>query len=70
MTEATKAALQAIELYAARHPRPSQVTMLQAAEMLGISRWTVAKMVNHGTFKLNKCGQIPIEQVDAALQPA
>lgn len=70
MTDETKAALKALELYGARHPRPSQVTISQAAEMLGLCRHTVSKMVKVGTFKLNKCGLIPIEQVDAALQPA
>jgi len=59
----------AIKRYAERKPRPSHVNILQAAEMLGLSRWTVSKMVKMGTFKLNKCGLIPIEQIDAALQP-
>jgi len=68
MTEDTKAALRALEIYAARHPRPSQVTIKQAADMLGLSRHTVSKMVHAGQFRLNKCGLIPIEQVDAALQ--
>ncbi|MEX3924371.1 hypothetical protein AB4Y36_10120 [Paraburkholderia sp. BR10936] len=66
MTEATQAALAAIEIYAARHPRPTQVTIGQAAEMLGLSRWTVAKLVDMGTLALNRCGRIPIEMVDAA----
>jgi excisionase family DNA binding protein len=70
MNDEIKTIIKAIELYAARHPRPPQVTIGQAAEMLGLSRWTVSKMVEHGTLKLNKCGRIPIEQVDAALQPA
>lgn len=69
MTDETKAALKALELYSARHPRPAQVTMKQAAEMLGLSRQTVSKMVLFGQFRLNKCGMIPIEQVDAMLQP-
>jgi hypothetical protein len=38
--------------------------------MLGLSRHTVSKMLKAGQFKLNKCGLIPVEQVDAALQPA
>jgi hypothetical protein len=70
MTEETKAALIALEIFSARHPRPPHVTILQAAEMLGLSRWTVSKMVKMGQFRLNKCGLIPIEQVDAALQSA
>ncbi len=60
----------AIDLYASRSPRPNQVTITQAAEMLGLSRHTVSKMVKFGTLKLNRCGMIPIEQVDAALRPA
>jgi DNA-binding transcriptional regulator LsrR (DeoR family) len=59
----------AVQLYAGRHPRPVQVTIGQAAEMLGLSRWTVSKMLRTGQFKLNKCGLIPIEQVDAVLRP-
>jgi hypothetical protein len=69
MTDEMQTIIKAFELFSARRPRPSQVTMVQAAEMLGLSRWTVSKMLKHGTFKLNKCGLIPIEQVDAALQP-
>lgn len=68
MTEETKAALKALELYNARHPRPAHVTITQAAEMLGLSRKTVSKMLHAGQFRLNKCGLIPIEQVDAALE--
>lgn len=60
-------AQRAVDLYAARRPRPVQVTMTQAAEMLGLSRHTVSKMLRAGQFKLNKCGLIPIEQVDRAL---
>ena len=60
---------QAWDLYTARRPRPVHVTINQAAEMMGLSRHTVSKMVKTGHFKLNKCGLIPIEQVDAALRP-
>jgi hypothetical protein len=62
-------ARRAVQLYAETHPRPPHVTQLQAAEMLGISRWTVSKMVRAGQLKLNRCGMIPIEQVDRVLQP-
>lgn len=48
-------------------PRPFQVTQGQAAEILGVSRATVSKMVKSGTFTLNKCGMIPISQIDRAL---
>lgn len=57
-------------VYESRRPRPCHVTITQAAEMLGLSRHTVSKMVRGGQFKLNHCGLIPIEQVDAALKPA
>jgi excisionase family DNA binding protein len=42
--------------------------MIQAAEMLGISRHTVSKMVHTGKLRLNGCGLIPISQVDALLE--
>ncbi|MGF6777838.1 DNA-binding protein [Paraburkholderia sp. GAS334] len=69
MNEELRIALLAVQLYAERHPRPSQVNQKQAAEMLGVSARTVGKMVRFGTFKLNRCGMIPIEQIDAALRP-
>ncbi|WP_231753107.1 DNA-binding protein [Burkholderia sp. TSV86] len=64
--EELKLMRRAMQLYAETHPRPTQVTQLQAAEMLGISRHTVSKMVKMGQFKLNKCGMIPIELIDEA----
>ena len=69
MTDEMKIIIKAFELFSARRPRPSHVTQKQAAEMLGLSPQTASKMLRHGTFKLNKCGLIPIEQVDAALRP-
>lgn len=60
-------AMRGVQFYADSHPRPPQVTMKDAAAMLGIGRQTVSKMVKFGTFKLNRCGLIPIEQIDAAL---
>lgn len=59
-------ALLAVQLYADKHPRPTQVSQTQAAQMLGISRWKVGAMVTAGTLRLNACGMIPIELVDAA----
>lgn len=70
MSEELKIALQAVRLYAESHPRPAHVTMVQAAEMLGLSRHTVSKMVHTGKLRLNGCGLIPIAQVDALLEPA
>jgi len=63
-------AVRAVQLYAERHPRPAHVTITQAAEMLGLGRHTVGRMVRAGQMKLNKCGLIPIEQVDRMLEPA
>lgn len=68
MTEALSIAIQAVEIFAARHPRPAHVTQKQAAEMLGRSEPTIRKMIQAGALKLNKCGMIPIEQVDAAIR--
>ena len=47
--------------------RPPHVTQKDAAEMVGVSRGTISKMIEHGTFRLNDFGLIPIEQIDAAL---
>ena len=63
-------AVKAVQLYAERHPRPPQINQKQAAEMLGVSSRTVYNMIKAGTLKLNKCGMIPIEMIDAALQAA
>lgn len=59
-------AVQAVQLYEARHPRPTQVNQKQAAEMLGISPRTVHNLIKSGVLRLNKCGMIPIELIDAA----
>lgn len=62
-----KTAVRAVQIYAERHPRPPHVTMTQAAQMLDLSRATVRKLVNSGKLRMNGCGLIPIEQVDALL---
>lgn len=69
MTEqdALDIAVRAVSIYAARHPRPNQVTATQAAEMLGLSRPTVRKLMDAGKLRYNQCGLIPIEQVDRLL---
>jgi hypothetical protein len=64
--DALDIATRAVQLYAETHPRPTQVTQAQAAEMLGIHRHTVAKLMAAGSLRLNRCGMIPIEQVDQA----
>lgn len=56
----------AIKAYAEQRPRPTHVTQSQAAEMLGKSKPTIAKMVRAGTLRLNACGMIPIEMIDKA----
>ena len=38
MTEQLAIALEAVQRYAEMHPRPTHVTQLQAAEMLGLSQ--------------------------------
>jgi len=57
----------AVRLYAETHPRPLHVTIGQAAEMPGISRPTLARLIRAGTLSLNRLGKIPIHQIDAAL---
>lgn len=47
--------------------RPDSVTQADAARMLNKSRTTIGKMVKSGIFRLNKLGNIPMEQIDAAL---
>lgn len=66
---ATRAAEQAVQLYAAKHPRPTQVTQGQAAEILGVSVRTVRNYIAAGKLKLNACGRLPIEAVDAMRSP-
>ncbi|TDN50456.1 helix-turn-helix domain-containing protein [Azoarcus indigens] len=66
-TEVRAVVLEAIRAYAESHPRPPQVTQSQAAEMLGISRATVSRMVRAGTLRLNGCGLIPISEIDRVL---
>ena len=57
----------AIQRYAETHPRPPHVNQSQGATMLGISPQTMGKLVRCGIFKLNKCGLIPITQIDEAI---
>lgn len=44
--------------------RPVHVNMTQAAEMLNLSVSTISRMVKAGNIRLNKCGLIPIEQLE------
>jgi hypothetical protein len=66
---AARAAALAVDLYATRHPRPPHVSVVQAAEMLGLDRHTVSKLCRQGVLQRNATGLIPIEQVDRALRP-
>jgi len=59
-------AVQAVQIYEARHPRPTQVNQKQAAEMLGLSPRTIHNLIKAGVLRLNKCGMIPIELIDSA----
>lgn len=61
---ADRAAMRAVQLYAETHPRPTQVSQAQAAEMLGVHPKTVRNYIIAGKLKLNGCGQIPIEAID------
>lgn len=67
MSEALEIARKAVRLYAESHPRPSQVTQTQAAEMLDLSRATVHRMVRTGQLKLNRCGLIPVSEIDRVI---
>lgn len=68
MTDALQIAAQAVRLYAESHPRPPHVTMADAAEMLGISRPTMSRIIKAGIIRLNACGRVPISEIDAALE--
>lgn len=47
--------------------RPAQVTQGQAAEILGVHRTTVTKLIKNKSLSLNSCGKIPMTQLDLAL---
>lgn len=61
-------AIKAVQIYAESHPRPSCVTQVQAAEMLGVSRETTRKLIRQGKLRLNGIGMIPIVEVDRILE--
>lgn len=66
MTE-VEIAVKAVQIYAEMRPRPSQVTQDQAAEMAGVSRGTISKMIKSGRLKLNEFGRIPVSEIDRAI---
>jgi excisionase family DNA binding protein len=55
-------------LSALDNPRPRTVTQSEAAEMLGVSRPTIHRMIRAGTVRLNKMGKLRIEDVDALVK--
>jgi excisionase family DNA binding protein len=59
----------AVQLYAETHPRPTQVTQQQAAEMLGVSSKTVQRYLRSGKLRLNRCGYLSVSSLDALLSP-
>lgn len=67
MSDTVEIAVKAIQIYAETHPRPSQVTQDQAAEMVGVSPATISRMVKAGVLKLNKFGRIPVSEIDRAI---
>jgi hypothetical protein len=67
MNDPLQIATKAVQLYAEMHPRPVQVNQGQAAQMLGVSRPTVTRLIEVGTLTLNDCGMIPTYQIDLAL---
>ena len=62
-------AARAVRLYAESHPRPTQVTQTQAAEILGVAPRTVRRYIRAGRLMLNRCGLVPIEAVDEMRAP-
>ena len=46
--EALNIAVKAVQIYAEKHPRPHQVTQIQAASMLNVSESTISRMVKTG----------------------
>ena len=59
----------AVRRYAETHPRPAEVTQMQAAQMLGVSSRTVRRYILAGLMKRNSRGLLPIEAVDAMRAP-
>lgn len=54
----------AIQRYAETHPRPIDVTIAQACQMLDRTYPTVRKMIDERKIKLNDDGRIPITEID------
>lgn len=63
--EVLRIAERAVQLYVDKHPRPTQVTQRQAAEILRVDPKTVYNYIRAGKLKLNRGGYLAIEDVDA-----
>ncbi|WP_244105434.1 helix-turn-helix domain-containing protein [Burkholderia cepacia] len=63
-------ARRAVHLFEQQAVRPVHVTQAEAADMLGLSRATLGKLVRTGELRLNGCGRIPIGQIDMFLARA
>lgn len=59
--EMVRIAARAVQLYAETHPRPTQVSRAQAAEMLGVHPKIIRNYIIVGKLKLNDRRKIPIE---------
>lgn len=62
--------IKALEVFAAKHPRPVNVNQKQAAQMLGVSEATICKWVRSGRVRLNNAGMISITEIDRLLEAA
>lgn len=56
-----------VRLYAETHPRPACVLVAEAAEMIGISRGTLYKMIRSGEVRINAAGRIPMTEIDRVI---
>lgn len=67
---AERAARKMADLVASRTAtmRPLHVNQSQAAEMLNLSVSTVSRMVKAGNIRLNKCGMIPMDQLEECVK--
>jgi len=63
--ERVRIAAMAVRLYAETHPRPTHINQTQAAEMLRVTSRTVRNYIRAGKLRLNSCGLVPIEAIDA-----
>ena len=67
--DAIRIALRAVQMHEARHPRPTHVNLIQAAEMLDVHPQTMRKILKHHGVIPNACGRYPIEVIDRLRAP-